>query len=57
VYAIGGSTHDLLERRDATLEHRLTELDARIAELQVLRHEIGRYRGRVRGRISAKEGA
>lgn len=53
VYAIGGSTRAMLERLDELLSHRLAEVDARIAELSLLRGEIGRYRSRVAGRIRA----
>ena len=51
VYAIAGSTQALLERLDLLLGRRLEDLDARIAELEGLREEIGRYRARVRQRI------
>ena len=57
VYAIGGSTHDMLQRLDASLGHRLNELDDRIAELRELRGEIGHYRDRIRGRIDGKQEA
>ena len=51
VYAISGSTRDMLQRLDVALDHRLAELDERIGELHALRGEIGRYRERVRSRI------
>jgi DNA-binding transcriptional MerR regulator len=53
VYAIAGSTRAMLARLDELLGRRLADLDARIAELEGLRDEIGRYRERVRGRIGA----
>ena len=56
VYAISGSTRDMLQRLDGALDHRLSELDARIRELHELRGEIGSYRDRVRQRIGADEG-
>jgi len=51
VYAISGSTHDMLQRLDGALDHRLGELEARILELHALRGEIGSYREHVRQRI------
>ena len=53
VYAIAGSTRAMLARLDELLGRRLADLDARIAELEGLRDEIGRYRERVRGRVGA----
>src|SRR4030095_11079103 len=53
VYAIAGSTRAMLARLDQLLGRRLADLDARIAELEGLRDEIGRYRERVRGRGGA----
>jgi len=50
VYAIGGSTHAMLERLDLLLGRRLDDLDRRIGELEGLRQEIERYREHVRGR-------
>lgn len=51
VYAISGSTGDMLQRLDGVLDHRLAELDARIGQLRELRGEIGSYRDRVQQRI------
>jgi DNA-binding transcriptional MerR regulator len=51
VYAIGGSTHDMLGRLDDLLSRRLADLELRIGELSGLRDEIRRYQGHVRQRI------
>ena len=51
VYAIGGSTHDLLGRLDDLLGRRLADLELRIGELSDLRDEIHRYQSHVRQRI------
>ena len=51
VYAIAGSTGDMLERLDPLLARHEVELDTRIHELQSLRGEITRYRERVAHRI------
>jgi DNA-binding transcriptional MerR regulator len=51
VYAIGGSTRDMLGRLDDLLGRRLADLELRIDELASLRDEIQRYQSRVRGRI------
>jgi DNA-binding transcriptional MerR regulator len=51
VYAIAGSTQAMLERLEVLLGRRLADLDARIAELEGLRGEIGSYREHVRRRI------
>lgn len=51
VYAIAGSTHDMLGRLDALLSRRLDDLELRIGELSSLRDEIQRYRSRVHQRI------
>jgi DNA-binding transcriptional MerR regulator len=56
VYAIAGSTRAMLARLDLLLGRHLADLDARIAELEGLRDEIGRYRERVRGRIAPAKG-
>ena len=53
VYAIAGSTAQMLERLDALLAQRLGELDARIAELAQLRTDIGSYREHIRERGDA----
>jgi len=50
IHAIGGSTAAMLEHLDAQLQGRLSELDARIDELQQLRGEMSRYREHVYGR-------
>jgi DNA-binding transcriptional MerR regulator len=55
VYAIKGSTRDMLQRLDLALDHRLAELETRIDELHALRGEIGRYREHVRSRIEPFE--
>jgi DNA-binding transcriptional MerR regulator len=47
VYAIAGSTTQMLGTLDAQLAQRLGELDARIVELAGLRGEIESYRQRV----------
>ena len=52
VYAIAGSTRAMLERLADQLDGRLTELDARIGELQHLRDEMGKYREHVASRTS-----
>jgi DNA-binding transcriptional MerR regulator len=51
VYAIAGSTHDLLGRLDDLLGRRLGDLELRIGELSDLRDEIRRYQSHVRQRI------
>jgi DNA-binding transcriptional MerR regulator len=53
IYAIGGSTGAMLERLADQLDGRLGELDARIAELQHLRDEMGKYREHVASRNAA----
>ncbi|MDJ0852519.1 MAG: MerR family transcriptional regulator [Myxococcota bacterium] len=53
IYAIGGSTHAMLEHLDGLLDRHLTELDQRIADLWALRDDIGKYRDHVRARIGA----
>jgi len=55
VYAIAGSTHDMLGRLDDVLSRRLADLELRIGELSSLRDEIRRYRSRVRQRIGGLE--
>jgi DNA-binding transcriptional MerR regulator len=55
VYAISGSTRDMLQRLDAALDHRLAEVETRIGELHALRGEIGSYRDHVRRRIRRGE--
>ena len=51
VYAIGGSTRDMLRRLEEVLDGHSAELDARIEELIALRGEIGRYRDHVDTRL------
>lgn len=53
VYAIAGSTRDMLARLDRLLDERLEQLDARIAELTDLRGEIHRYRVHIQRRAEA----
>jgi len=53
VYAIVGSTGAMLSRLDELMAGHLSDLDARIAELETLRSEIRRYRDRVAARIAA----
>ena len=53
VYAIGGSTGAMLSRLDELMAGHLSDLDARIAELETRRSEIRRYRDRVAARIAA----
>ncbi len=53
VYAIAGSTHDMLDRLDVLLGSQLAELDRRIAELGHLRDEIQKYRDHVAERVEA----
>jgi DNA-binding transcriptional MerR regulator len=52
VYAIAGSTTDMLNRLDELLGRRLNELEARIGELVSLRDDMTAYRGNVERRIS-----
>ena len=51
VYAIGGSTRDMLGRLEELLARHRAELDARIEELIALRSEIGLYRDHVEDRL------
>jgi DNA-binding transcriptional MerR regulator len=53
VYAIAGSTGAMLGHLESLLEHRLGDLEGRIAELIDLRDDIGKYRDHVRARIEA----
>ena len=53
VYAIAGSTRDMLSRLDSLLEQHEREVTARLTELRSLQGEIARYRGRVAQRIRA----
>ena len=56
VYAIGGSTRDMLGRLEELLDGHRAELDARIDELIALRSEIGRYRDHVDHRLRDLDG-
>jgi DNA-binding transcriptional MerR regulator len=51
VYAIGGSTRDMLGRLEEVLDRHRAELDERIEELTALRSEIDDYRGHVDTRL------
>ena len=51
VYAIAGSTRDMLTRLDGLLERHEQEVAARLGELESLQSEIARYRQRVAQRI------
>jgi DNA-binding transcriptional MerR regulator len=51
VYAIAGSTHDMLRRLDVLLEKHEEDVATRLLELESLQGEIGRYRERVAQRI------
>ena len=53
VYAIAGSTRDMLGRLDELLERQLQDVAERIDELATLRTDIGRYREHVGRRIGA----
>ena len=53
VYAIAGSTGQMLGSLDELLARRLHELDARIAELSGLRGDIESYRDHVQRRAQA----
>jgi DNA-binding transcriptional MerR regulator len=51
VYAIGGSTRNMLERLDELLDQHVCELDGRIGELASLRDEMSKYRDHIASRI------
>ena len=53
IYAIAGSTHDMLARLDGLLDRRLGELDARISELSLLRDEMSKYRDHIATRVES----
>ena len=55
IYAIAGSTRDMLGKLDQLLLGHLEALDARLEELSGLREEIGRYRARVARRIRSAD--
>lgn len=57
VYAIAGSTDQMLGTLDSLLEQRLAELDGRIAELASLREDIQSYRDHVRERSDSLRAA
>ncbi len=59
VYAIRGSTGDMLERLDVLLGRHLGDLDQRIAELMDLRDEMSKYRDHIANRSEqlGKDGA
>jgi len=57
VYAIGGSTRDMLSRLEEVLDRHGAELDARIEELIALRSEIAHYRDHVDTRRRDLDGA
>jgi DNA-binding transcriptional MerR regulator len=56
VYAIAGSTRQMLARLDELLEGHAAEVTRRIEELYALRQEIDRYRARIVRRIDASGG-
>ena len=51
LYAINGSTGEMLGRLGELLDTHLAQLDSRISELMDLREEMGRYREHVGRRI------
>jgi DNA-binding transcriptional MerR regulator len=53
VHAIAGSTSAMLDRLDQLLARRLSDLDARIAELTGLRDQIEKYRAHAASRVGA----
>ena len=55
IYAMAGSTRDMLGKLDQLLLGHLEALDARLEELSGLREEIGHYRARVTRRIRAAD--
>ncbi len=54
VYALAGSTEQMLARLVTLLELRLSHLEARIAELARLRQEMQDYRDRILARIEER---
>jgi len=56
VYAIAGSTGDMLQMLDGLLGRHLDDLDARIEELVSLRDDMNRYRGHVGERVTQLSG-
>ena len=57
VYAIAGSTDQMLGTLDTLLEQRLADLDGRIAELASLREDIQSYRDHVREHSDSRRAA
>ncbi len=57
VYAIAGSTRQMLARLDEQLESRLQDLDRRSAELSDLRGDIQTYRDHVSERTASRRAA
>jgi len=56
VYAIGGSTRDMLGRLEEVLDRHRADLDTRIEALIALRTEIGDYREHVETRLGDLDG-
>ena len=56
VYAIGGSTHDMLRRLDELLSRHESDLEERVTALEGLQGEIRSYRGHVAERLGAAPG-
>ena len=57
VYAIAGSTRQMLAHLDEQLESRLQDLDRRIEELSDLRGDIQAYRDHARERAASGRAA
>ena len=57
VYAIAGSTGQMLGTLDSLLERRLADLDGRITDLVSLREDIQSYQGHVRERSDSLRAA
>ena len=53
VHGIGGSTREMLERREELLDRHVSAVDARLAELVDLRDQIEKYRAHVAERVEA----
>ena len=56
VYAIGGSTHDMLRRLDELLSRHESDLEERVTALEGLQGEIRSYRGHVAERLGGAPG-
>ena len=54
VYAIAGSTRQMLARLDEVLSRHADEVSQRIGELEALRREIDAYRSRIVRRIASQ---